>query len=350
MAKSKSNVEEVPVEADDKVVFAEFEAPIKDWFSTGCTVLDLAISNSTKGGIPMGRIIEIQGNPSTCKTVLGMTILGATQRKGGIAFFCDVENTFHSEFHAKYGVEISNADTFRLGFWDSEDKLSPQTIEELFDVYIASILELNDERPKVVVIDSLSALTTNVEEADKLGDGTYGTSRAKMMSAALRKYNPIKLSKANTTLIFLNQVRDNISGYGKKQVTSGGKALSFYASTIISLKQGSKICNSKTDAPIGVEIDFAIEKNKAGVPFREGVFRIYFEYGLDNVWSNLNFLKKYGEGSKAQTVRFNDVDKQMHHMVSYVEANGLESKLIEEVGLRWADVHKAPDRKPRVWS
>lgn len=326
--------------------------------STGCTVLDLSIANKFPGGVPIGRITHIFGAESTAKTVLGMTILGSIQRQKGVAFFADVENTFDPEWAELFGLNCEDKDAWRLGFWEdkkSEYLRQPSTVEEFFDEYVASIVALEDDRAKVVVIDSLSAMPSAVEIKDELVKGTYGATRAKAMSSGFRKYMS-SIAQANLSLVFINQARDNVGViFGPKEVVSGGRALNFYSSVVIHLLSGEKIKNAR-EQDIGVWLNFRIDKNKVGPPYRSGKFAIIWEYGLDNVLTNLAYLKdcqailaKEGKGKKERMVEFNGEKKYMSRMVSYVEKNELEQKLDEDVIKMWLEMYKPSDRKRRIW-
>jgi len=314
-------------------------SPVDEWISTGCTLMDLAITGKLPGGFPVGRISHIFGAESTCKTVIGTTILGAAQRNGAIAFFADVEQTFDHDWATLFGLNCSNKDNFRLGH--------PRTIEEFFDSYLKDIIELKDDRQRVVVVDSLSAMPANAEIEGELEKGSFGTMRAKQMSIALRKYiRP--LSDTKTSVIFIDQSRMNIGfAYGPKETYSGGMALKFYASTRIHLKHGTKEKNKK-DVEIGTWINFLVDKSKVSAPHRGSEFCILYDYGIDNIHSNLLFLQEAQKEDR--TVSFNGTSGFMSKMIKYVEENNLEEKLDAEVEKAWLELYKADDtRKQRVW-
>ncbi len=320
------------------------EPSVKEWFSTGCTVLDLAIADRLPGGIPVGRIVQIYGGNSTCKTVLGTTILGYAQRNKCIGFFLDVEHTFDEEFATLYGLKPNEKDTFRLSH--------PVTLSDLFDKEIKNILELEDKRKRAVVIDSLTALTTEVELKDPLEGGGYNSSRAKQNSKGIRRCLA-EVAGSTTTLIFIDQTRDNITGFGAKEVTSGGRALEFYASTRIYLKSDGRIKNTSGKA-IGIWVKFEIAKNKVAVPFRTGRFRILFDYGLDDIWTNLFFLSEFLNGTedakkKTTKIIFSGQEKRISTMVAYIEDNNLEQDLQKKVEKVWRKLYQTEDRKKREW-
>lgn len=331
------------------------EPPVTDWISTGCTQLDLAIADRLPGGFPVGRCVEVLGGTSSCKTVLGMTAIGATQRAGGVGYFYDVEATFDCDWSKYYGLDASNKDTLHVIGGKGSDLI---TVEGLFDEHLNGILEGSDKRNKLAVIDSVSALSCKPEIAADLENLTMRDKvyKAAQMSAAMRKYNPTRLSDANLSILFISQTRDNIGlgkTYGPSEVTSGGRALPYYASVRIQLWTSQKILDSNDEA-VGVWIRFEIIKNKVGPPFRRGNFRIIFNYGLDDIYSNLDYLKKYQDigkkkDDKGKKLKFDGQDKMLKTMVKHVEDNDLEQKLRLEVEKVWRILHPPSTRKARVW-
>lgn len=319
---------------------------IRNWCSTGCTVLDLAIANKLPGGIPIGRIIHCYGGTSTCKSVLATTILGYAQRNKMLAYYDDVEQTLDPAFAELYGLDCSDDTTFTLSH--------SSTLEELFDTNIKSVVF--DKKlvsiQKVMAVDSITALPSKVELDADMEKGTFGLSRPKQLGIGLRKYN-FPLACNNMTLFCIDQTRDNISGWGEKEVTSGGRALEFYSSVRIYLKTDTRIENTSGKA-IGIWVKFIIKKNKVGIPFREGRFKIIFDYGLDNIWSNLYFLSEYQNGEanakkKLTKVVFGEKEGKISTLVRYVEDNGLEEELVQEVERVWGILYKTEERKKRVW-
>jgi len=331
------------------------EQPIKDWLSTGCTILDLAISNQL-GGIPAGRSTHIYGWESTAKSVLAQEPAGAAQRKGGHVWFLDAEETLDfSRAKDLFGLDI-NANTFHYDV--------PGNIEELFDgskvnkdfksgIYdIIKFIKDNDiEGPNIAIVDSLSALATITESEQDLTEGTYGMSRAKQMSTAYRKYLHA-MNDANLALLIINQARVNIGAgpFGDKMVVSGGKALDFYASTSIALKMSGKIKN-KNKQVIGCKFKFEVKKNKIAPPHRKGEFKLLFDYGIDNVGTNLEWLKEINDWKK---YKFKDFEtskggpQSLEEAIHYIEDNELEYELEDEVAKVWNEVYKSPERKERT--
>lgn len=319
---------------------------VRSWCSTGCTVLDLAIANRLPGGIPIGRIIHCYGGGSTCKTVLATTILGFAQRNKMLAYFDDVEQTLDPAFAELYGLDCSDEKIVTL--------LQSTTLEELFDTNIKKIVfdkKLIDIQ-KVYAVDSITALPSVVEVKTDMKDGTYGTSRAKQIGVGLRKYNH-PLANNNMTLFCVDQTRDNISGFGEKEVVSGGRGFEFYSSVKIYLKHDGRLVNASGKA-IGIWVKFIIKKNKVGIPFREGRFKILFSYGLDDIASNLYFLSEFQNGpqdakKKTTMIKYLDRENKMSTAIKYVENNDLEEELQKEVWEIWKKIHETEVRKARKW-
>jgi len=320
---------------------------VTEWYSTGCTVLDIAIANSFPGGFPVGRIVHFYGGSSTCKTVLAVTTCGYVQRAGNSIYYADVEHTLDPAFSKVYGLDCNDEKTFHIGH--------PVTLEELFDDYIAKIIRPGkklDTSSKMIVVDSITALPAAVETKESMIDSTYGTSRAKQMSKGFRKYI-FDLAESNTTLFCIDQTRDNVGSPFEGEVTSGGRALEFYSSVQVYLKMDTKIKNT-AGRVIGNWIKFRIDKNKVGPPLREGRFRILYDYGLDDIASNLYFLSEIQNGpqaakNKSTKIKFLDQECRMSTAIKYVEENNLEKELQAEVWKVWKEVYKTEKRKPRVW-
>ncbi len=343
-------VEEIK-ETTEKVGEVERLPDVHDWCSTGCTTLDLAIANRLPGGVPLGRITHVFGGGSTAKTVLGTTILGYAQRSGKIVHFWDVEHTLDQEFAKLFGLDCKDEKTFKLNH--------PENIEELFDECINGVVYSNpqkkkiNDKPKVIVVDSLTALPTIVELKEEMKDGSFSLTRPKQMSKGFRKYI-FPLAISNTSLICIDQTRDSVNAmFGPKEITSGGRALEFYSSVQIYLKHDSNIVN-KHKVVTGIWLKFKIMKNKVSIPFREGRFKISFDYGLDDISSNLYFLAFHQLGEKQAKDKVSKLslfgeERTQSLWVKHVEENNLEEDLRQEVLRVWGEIHKIEERKPRTW-
>lgn len=227
---------------------------------SGSLKLDTALG---VGGLPRGRIIEIYGMEASGKTTLCQHIIAEAQKIGGIAAFVDVEHALDP-----YWLEVCKVDIDKLIV--SQPDSGEQALD-IVEMYIRSH-ELD-----VVIVDSVAALTPRAEIEGEMGDAHMAL-QARLMSQAMRKLvSAVKDSK--TTLIFTNQLRQNIGGWGNPETTTGGLALRFYASIRIELKKG-EIIKDKDEA-IGTRIKVTIRKNKVSPPFKVAELSIYYGSGID---------------------------------------------------------------------
>ena len=257
---------------------------IKDFVSTGSTLLNLAISNKPNGGIAVGRITEINGLESSGKSLIGAHILAETQRKKGVAVYMDTETSVSREFLEAIGIDVSNMLYLHL-----------ETIEDIFEAIekiVVKIRESDKDRLVTILVDSLAAATTKVElEADFEKDG-WATSKAIIISKAMRKITQM-IGRQKIALVFTNQLRQKLGVmFGDPWTTSGGKALPFHASTRLRLKNVGQIKDKKNNT-IGMKMRAQVIKNRLGPPMRHADFNLYFESGIDDDGSWLQVLKDH---------------------------------------------------------
>ena len=257
---------------------------IKDFVSTGSTILDLAIANKPNGGIAVGRITEINGLESSGKSLLGAHILAETQRRGGVAVYIDTETSVSTEFLKAIGVEV-----------DSMLYLHLETVEDIFESIeeiVVKVRESDKDRLVTILVDSLAGATTKVElEADFDKDG-WATAKAIIISKAMRKITQM-IGREKIALVFTNQLRQKLGVmFGDPWTTSGGKALPFHASTRIRLKNIGQIKDAKKNT-IGMKMRAQVIKNRLGPPMRHADFELYFETGIDDDGSWLHVMKDH---------------------------------------------------------
>lgn len=309
-----------------------------DWnkmLSTGSTLLDLALTGTRVygGGVPGGILIEIYGRSGSGKTSILSELGGSAQAKGGEVLFMDTEARLDEKYARTYGLSIPKEGLHR-----------PSTVTELFS--ILENWEPTSSSMNVVAADSLAALSTQLEmeKGDKMG-----MRRAKEFSEGLRKHCRL-INEKGWLVACSNQVRQG--DYG--DVTPGGKAVEFYSSARVSVNQFSKIEKEKkigkkvVKRVIGIESKCIVTKSSIDKPYREAPICIIFDYGIDDLRANLQYMKDMTGATSYDA--FDKSYVSMDAAVNYIEQNELESRLRKATIDLWYEIEKKFQikRKPKA--
>ncbi len=243
---------------------------LTDAISTGSILVDMALGT---GGFARGRIVEIYGPEAGGKTTLALQVIAQAQATGGTCAFIDAEHALDPNYARSLGIDI---DALLIS--------QPDYGEQGLD--IAEML-IRSGAIDVIVVDSVAALVPKTELDGDMGDQHVGL-QARLMSQALRKLTPV-VHKSKTVLIFINQVRQNISAmaFAPKEVTTGGKALKFYASLRLEVRRIESI-KSKDGSDRGNRVQIKIAKNKLAPPFKVAVVDLIFGHGISREFDLLD--------------------------------------------------------------
>jgi len=290
--------------------------------STGSIAVD---SITGIWGIPRGRITEIYGPESSGKTTLALHVISNVQKEDGVAAFIDAEHALDPNYAEKLGINLEE-------LLISQPDSGEQALEIAETLVRSGAVDL-------IVVDSVAALVPEAEIEGSMGNIQVGL-QARLMSQALRKLTSV-VSKSNCALIFINQVREKIGmgGYGQQETTTGGRALKFYASMRIEIRNAGLI-KGKNDERIGHKAKVKIVKNKLAPPFRETTVEDYYGEGISreadliNLGEELKIIKKSGSWYSFGDIRLGQGKENARQFLKENQeiAKELENKLLEVLG------------------
>lgn len=306
-----------------------------DVISTGSVSLDAALGI---GGVPRGRIVEVYGPEASGKTTLSLHVVAEAQRSGGLAAFVDAEHALDPTYAKKLGVDTVN-------LLVSQPDSGEQALEIVETLVRSGALD-------VIVIDSVAALVPRAEIEGEMGDSHMGL-QARLMSQALRKLTGT-VSKSNTCVVFINQVREKIGVmFGNPETTTGGRALKFYTSIridirrIATIKEGQDIVGNRTKAKV--------VKNKMAPPFRDAEFDIMYSQGISRIGDvldqavNFNLLQKSGTWFSYGEMRLGQGRENVKRYLAENEEllAELDTKVRQKLGLIPGEPEASEEKEPK---
>ncbi len=289
---------------------------------TGSIGLDIALG---VGGFPRGRVIEIYGPESSGKTTLALNAVAQAQKTGGGAAFIDAEHALDVSYAEKIGVNVRD-------LLISQPDTGEQALEVTETLVRSGALD-------IVVVDSVAALVPRAEIEGDMGDSLPGL-QARLMSQAMRKLTSA-ISKSQTTVIFINQIRMKIGVmFGSPETTSGGNALKFYASVRLDIRRIESI-KSEQEA-VGSRVRVKVVKNKVAPPFKQAEFDIYFNEGISrageiiDLGADKGIIEKSGAWYSYNGTR---IGQGRENTKQYLKSNPemaqeIESKIMEAYNLK----------------
>lgn len=322
------NAKMVKTKGADKII--SFISDMQDFevekFSSGSIIVDSVLG----GGFPRGRIIEISGPEASGKTSIALTAIADVQKKGGNCVFVDVEQALDIHYAQKLGVDLE-----KLAL--SQPSIAEEALTLVYEMANSGAVDL-------IVLDSVAALSPRAEYEEEIGK-TNVAPLARLMSAALRKLISVA-SQNNCSIIFINQVRDNIGSFFGGTTTPGGRALKFYASQRLEVRRRKQV--TADGETIGNEVFVKCIKNKVAPPYGEGTTVLTFNEGINvpaeifEVGTQLGIIEQVGQRFYFETEedivkekddKGNDIfyDRDNKDMPGHIKIETYKKKVIEQL-------------------
>jgi len=361
--KDKTLAEQIKSRAE-KGSSCQFEEKInrENLVPTGSTLLNLACSDNLIGGWPLGKVINLIGDSSSGKTFLALTSLAECSREKRFddyrLIYDDAEAALEINLKTLFGKRFSK----RLEWWRLEDKKNKDRFkasDTIQDFYRNVISCIEEDRPFIYVLDSFDALTSEeeIERTKKLvrnkdQSGSYKMEKAKLASEILRVIKA-RLGETKSLVLIISQTRDKIGvAFGSSKTRSGGKALRFYSchELWMAVKGHEKKTIKGKGREIGIRALVKIKKNKLTGKPRQVEFPIYYEMGIDDIGSMVDFLIEEGVWSKSGRIikaDFLDMTGTRREIIGNIEDQNLEHKLKNLVAQTWMDIEGALKKKKK---
>lgn len=258
--------------------FSVHRQPAKlEGLSTGLLTVNHALSGTPSIGFAFGRIAELFGPEMSGKTTLAFTIIRQAQESGLISAFIDMEHAMDKSYARSLGVDVNNLSIAQPDFGESAISMAEAMLEHGY---------------RLIVIDSVAALIPKSELDGDAGDAHMGR-QARLMAQAVRKLTP-RASKARAIVIFINQLRANLSPFGASETTSGGNALKYFASYRVDIRSNRSGKITQGGQESGIHSKIKIVKNKLFPPQRQALARIHYGEGFDLTYDLLEYLFRKG--------------------------------------------------------
>ncbi len=320
---TKALIKELNKDSKEKVAWnlatdADNPTDVKDFISTGSTLLDYVICNRRGGGVPVGKLTEFCGEEASGKSLVVTQILANTQKKGGMAILIDTENALNTDFAQRVGLDLNN-----LVY------LQPGTVEEVGENIekVITMARAKDVKKIITIVwDSVAGTPTQAEIEGSYDPNDRIGVTAKALAKMMRKITQT-LGKDRITLVFTNQLKTKFGVmFGDPMATTGGKAIPYHSSVRVRLNRSVELKGTEDEKEVyAVHTRAKVIKNRMGPPMRKCEFDIYFSHGIDDATSIRDYLHAVGE-----------IEKRNGWM--YMTPDGVETKFrAGEFGERFKD-------------